>query len=44
MKQKCEIGRSAFGFEIDKTFYKRAKDEMLATDDTQVTFDMLGVI
>lgn len=39
-----EIGRSAFGFEIDKTFYKRAKEEMLATDDTQVTFDMLGVI
>ena len=24
-----ELGRSAFGFEIDRTFYNRAKDEML---------------
>ena len=24
-----ELGRSAFGFEIDRNFYKRAKDEML---------------
>jgi len=24
-----ELGRSAFGFEIDRTFYQRAKDEML---------------
>lgn len=24
-----ELGRSAFGFEIDRVFYNRAKDEML---------------
>ena len=24
-----ELGRSAFGFEIDRNFYNRAKDEML---------------
>lgn len=24
-----ELGRSAFGFEIDRNFYKRAKNEML---------------
>ena len=24
-----ELGRSAFGFEIDRKFYNRAKDEML---------------
>lgn len=24
-----ELNRSCYGFEIDKTFYKRAKDEML---------------
>lgn len=28
-----EIGRSCYGFEIDKTFYNRAKNEMLANDD-----------
>lgn len=25
-----ELGRSAYGFEIDRTFYRRAKAEMLA--------------
>lgn len=24
-----ELGRSAYGFEIDRTFYQRVKDEML---------------
>lgn len=28
-----ELGRSAFGFEIDRTFYNRAKDEMLVFED-----------
>lgn len=33
-----EIGRSAYGFEIDKTFYTRAVNEMLAdTDDMQLS-------
>lgn len=26
-------GRSAFGFEIDRNFYNRAKNEMLAVED-----------
>lgn len=29
-----ELKRSAYGFEIDKTFYRRAVEEMLADDDT----------
>lgn len=33
-----EIGRSCYGFEIDKTFYSRAKDEMLKEDDMQISF------
>lgn len=27
------LGRSAFGFEIDRNFYNRAKKEMLTVDD-----------
>lgn len=27
------LGRSAFGFEIDRNFYNRAKNEMLAVED-----------
>lgn len=27
------LGRNAFGFEIDRNFYQRAKDEMLAVDE-----------
>lgn len=30
-----ELGRSAYGFEIDRNFYTRAKDEMLAFEETQ---------
>ena len=33
-----EIGRSSYGFEIDKNFYKRAINEMLAEDKTQLSF------
>lgn len=29
LRAAFECGRSAFGFEIDKNFYTRAKDEML---------------
>ena len=29
LRAAAELGRSAFGFEIDRTFYKRAKEEML---------------
>lgn len=29
-----ELGRSAYGFEIDRNFYNRAKEEMLSFDQT----------
>ncbi len=29
LRAAYELGRSAFGFEIDRNFYQRAKDEML---------------
>lgn len=29
LRAATELGRSAFGFEIDRNFYKRAKAEML---------------
>ena len=29
LRAACELGRSSYGFEIDRTFYQRAKDEML---------------
>lgn len=37
------LGRNAFGFEIDRNFYQRAKDEMLAEDMEQQTdiFDFI---
>ena len=28
-----EIGRNAFGFEIDRNFFKRAKEEMLVFEE-----------
>lgn len=35
-----ELERSAFGFEIDRTFYSRAKDEMLSfKHDGQMSID-----
>lgn len=30
-----ELGRSSYGFEISKDFYRRAKDEMLVTEDSK---------
>lgn len=32
-----ELGRNAFGFEIDRTFYNRAKEEMLNFTNAQMT-------
>ena len=29
LRAACELGRNSYGFEIDRTFYQRAKDEML---------------
>lgn len=29
LRAAVELGRSAYGFEIDRTFYKRSKEEML---------------
>ena len=35
-----ELGRSAYGFEIDRNFYERAKTEMLAEKkDSQMSID-----
>ena len=36
-----ELGRSAFGFEIDRNFYQRAKDEMLNFDIPQTDIESL---
>lgn len=30
LRAATEMGRSAFGFEIDRNFYQKAKDEMLS--------------
>ena len=44
LRAAYELGRSAFGFEIDRNFYTRAKDEMLVfPDDPQMTiFDFMN--
>ena len=44
LRAAVELGRSAYGFEIDRTFYQRAKDEMLTFErDNQMNlFDLLG--
>ena len=43
LRAAAEFGRSAFGFEIDRTFYTRAKNEMLVFEkDNQLSiFDFL---
>ena len=45
LRAALELGRSAFGFEIDRNFYNRAKNEMLVFDkNDQITIDeFLGV-
>lgn len=42
LRAAVELGRSAYGFEIDRMFYQRAKDEMLAFEkDKQMSiFDL----
>lgn len=34
-----ELGRQFYGFEIDKNYYRRAKNEMLKYENPQFTFD-----
>ena len=42
LRAAMELGRSAYGFEIDRTFYQRAKDEMLKYQPfNQLSFDEL---
>lgn len=36
LRAAVEIGRKAYGFEIDRNFYKKAKDEMLTTFQTSL--------
>lgn len=44
LRAAVELGRSAYGFEIDRTFFQRAKDEMLKLEsDKQMNiFDFIG--
>ena len=44
LRAALETGRSAYGFEIDRNFYNRAKNEMLAwQDDGQMNItDFIG--
>lgn len=44
LRAAVELNRSAYGFEIDRTFYQRAKDEMLVFEkDKQMSiFDLQG--
>ena len=46
LRAAYELGRSAYGFEIDRTFYNRAKDEMLTfpAEHQMSIFDMEEVI
>lgn len=40
LRAAAELGRSAYGFEISKGFYRRAKDEMITPpDDGQISFE-----
>lgn len=40
LRAAYELGRNAYGFEIDRNFYERAKNEMLAfPEDTQISID-----
>ena len=39
-KFSAELGRSAYGFEIDRNFYRRATEEMLAYErDEQMSIE-----
>lgn len=38
LRAAFELKRSSYGFEIDRTFYERAKNEMLCFENEQMTF------
>ena len=38
LRAAAELKRNSYGFEIDRTFFDRAKNEMLVFDDLQLTF------
>ena len=42
LRAAAELGRSAFGFEIDRNFYNRSKKEMLkfTTNNQMTLFDI----
>jgi hypothetical protein len=44
LRAAAELGRSAYGFEIDRNFYERAKNEMLVFEkDSQMNIsDFIG--
>ena len=46
LRAAFELGRSAYGFEIDRNFYQKAKDEMLVFErNNQISFaDIPGVM
>lgn len=41
LRAACEMGRSAYGFEVDRGFYKAAKEEMLAPLFIKPEFEQL---
>lgn len=44
LRAAAELGRSAYGFEIDRNFYERAKNKMLVFEkDSQMNIsDFIG--
>ena len=46
LRAAAELGRNAYGFEIDRNFYQRAKDEMLVfeTDGQMEMADIPGAM
>lgn len=38
LRAAYELGRSSYGFEIDRNFYERAKNEMLYFNESQISF------
>ncbi|MCD7724910.1 MAG: site-specific DNA-methyltransferase [Clostridiales bacterium] len=45
LRAAYELGRSAYGLEIDRNFYERAKNEMLVfSKDQQMNLEDLGVV
>ena len=43
LRAAAELGRSAYGFEIDKNFYEKAKNKMLIFDKReQIMFSGMG--